>query len=158
MEYIIGRKGDVLPATQLELGRDVATFAEAIRAALRRAPSIIGVGEMRDTETILAAVLSALLGHLCLSTLHTDSVGETIPRLLAGIPIEIREATARDVMGTMQYIIVQRLLRTTDGKRQAVREYRLRPASAKRNGSGALYRMGPPAEPESTGEERPNRR
>lgn len=45
------------------------------------------------------------------------------PRLLAGIPIEIREATARDVMGTMQYIIVQRLLRTTDGKRQAVREY-----------------------------------
>lgn len=123
VEYIIGRKGDVLPATQLELGRDVATFAEAIRAALRRAPSIIGVGEMRDTETILAAVLSALLGHLCLSTLHTDSVGETIPRLLAGIPIEIREATARDVMGTMQYIIVQRLLRTTDGKRQAVREY-----------------------------------
>lgn len=123
IEYIIGRSDDVLPATQLQIGRDVSTYAEATRAALRRAPSVIGLAEMRDAETILAAILSALTGHLCLSTLHTDSPGETIPRMLAAIPYEIREATARDLLAVLQYVVVQRLLRTTDGKRQAVREY-----------------------------------
>ncbi|WP_183140299.1 ATPase, T2SS/T4P/T4SS family, partial [Pseudomonas syringae group genomosp. 3] len=107
----------------LQIGRDVANYAEGIRADLRRAPSIIGVGEMRDLETFQAAVLAGQVGHFNLSTLHIHSPGEAIPRCLTMVPSEMREATAHDLLSVLQYIIVQKLLRTTDGKRQAVREY-----------------------------------
>lgn len=123
IEFILGRAGDVLPPTQLQINRDVATYAEGIRAHLRRAPSIIGVGEMRDLETFQAGILAGQLGHFNLSTLHIHSPGEAIPRCLTMVPSEMREATARDMLGVLQYIVVQKLLRTTDGKRQAVREY-----------------------------------
>ena len=123
IEFILGAAEDVLPATQLQIGRDVNDFAEGIRADLRRAPSVIGVGEMRDAETIEAGILAGQLGHLCLSTLHIHSPGEAIPRCITRFPAEIREAVARDMLGVLQYIVVQKLLRTTDGKRQAVREF-----------------------------------
>jgi len=123
VEYIIALPKDVLPATQLQIRRDVKNYADALRAALRRAPSIIGIGEMRDLETMRAAIMAGQLGHLCLSTLHIHSPGEGISRMLAEFPHEIREAMARDLLGVLQYIVVQRLLRTTDGKRLAVREY-----------------------------------
>lgn len=123
VEYVLGRPDDILEPTQLQLGRDVGSYAEGIRAALRRAPSIIGVGEMRDQETLLSGVLAGQLGHLNLSTLHIDSPGEAIPRCLSVVPEGMREAIANDLMGVLQYIVVQKLLRTTDGKRQAVREY-----------------------------------
>lgn len=123
IEYILGRHTDVLPPTQLQIGRDVASYAEGIRAHLRRAPSIIGVGEMRDVETFQAGVLAGQLGHFNLTTLHIHSPGEAIPRCLTMVPAEMRESTARDLLGVLQYIIVQKLLRTADGKRQAVREY-----------------------------------
>lgn len=123
IEYIIAKSTDILPATQLQIRKDVETYAEGTRAALRRAPSIIGVGEMRDPETMRAAITAGLLGHLCLSTLHIHSPGEGISRMLAEFPHEIREAMARDLLGVLQFIVVQRLLRTTDGKRRAVREY-----------------------------------
>lgn len=123
IEFILGRSGDVLPPTQLQIGRDVPSYAEGIRAHLRRAPSIIGVGEMRDLETFQAGVLAGQLGHFNLSTLHIHSPGEAIPRCLTMVPSEMREATARDLLGVLQYIVVQKLLRTTDGQRQAVREY-----------------------------------
>ena len=123
IEFVLGSAGDMLPPTQLQIGRDVASYAEGIRAHLRRAPSIIGVGEMRDLETFQAGVLAGQLGHFNLSTLHIHSPGEAIPRCLTMVPSEMREATARDLLGVLQYIIVQKLLRTTDGKRQAVREY-----------------------------------
>lgn len=123
IEFILGRSTDILPPTQLQIGRDVASYAEGIRAHLRRAPSIIGVGEMRDLETFQAGVLAGQLGHFNLTTLHIHSPGEAIPRCLTMVPAEMRESTARDLLGVLQYIIVQKLLRTTDGKRQAVREY-----------------------------------
>lgn len=123
IEFVLGRSGDVLPPTQLQIGRDVASYAEGIRAHLRRAPSIIGVGEMRDLETFQAGVLAGQLGHFNLSTLHIHSPGEAIPRCLTMVPSEMREATARDLLGVLQYIVVQKLLRTSDGQRQAVREY-----------------------------------
>lgn len=115
VEYVIGRPGDLLPPVQSQVGRDVSSFAEALRLALRRAPRIIGVGEIRDLATLSAAVACAQSGHLCLSTMHTHSVGETIPRALLLFPTEVREAAARDLLGVMQYIVIQQLLRTTDG-------------------------------------------
>lgn len=123
VEFVLGRSGDILPPTQLQLYRDVCSFSEGIRADLRRAPSVIGVGEMRDKETIEAGILAGQLGHLCLSTLHIHSPGEAIPRCLTLFPAEIRESAARDMLGVLQYIVVQKLLRTLDGKRKAVREY-----------------------------------
>lgn len=123
VEYVLGRPTDILEPTQLQISRDVGTYSEGIKAALRRAPSIIGVGEMRDQETLLAGVLAGQLGHLNLSTLHIHSPGEAIPRCLAVVPEGMREGIANDLLGVLQYIVVQTLLRTTDGKRQAVREY-----------------------------------
>lgn len=123
IEFVLGRSGDVLLPTQLQIIRDVDTYAEGIRADLRRAPSIIGVGEMRDLETFQAALLAGQVGHLCLSTLHIHSPGEAIPRCLTMVPSEMREAAASDMLNVLQYVVVQKLLRTTDGKRQAVREY-----------------------------------
>jgi len=123
IEYIFGRAGDILEPTQLQIGRDVASYGDGIRAALRRAPSIIGVGEMRDLDTLSAGVLAGQLGHFNLTTVHIHSPGEAIPRCLTLVPAEMRDATARDLLGVLQYIVVQKLLRTIDGKRQAVREY-----------------------------------
>jgi len=123
VEYVLGSAKDVLAPTQLQIGRDVASYAEAIRAHLRRAPSIIGVGEMRDLETLQAGILAGQLGHFCLSTLHIHSPGEAFARCLTLVPGEMREATAHDLLGILQYVVVQMLLRTSDGRRQAIREY-----------------------------------
>lgn len=123
IEFVLGTTNDILPPTQLQIIRDVDNYADGIRADLRRAPSIIGVGEMRDFETIQAGILAGQVGHFNLSTLHIHSPGEAIPRCLNAVPPEMREATAHDLWDVLQYVIVQKLLRTTDGKRQAIREY-----------------------------------
>lgn len=123
IEFILGRPGDVLPALQSQIGKDIPDFATGIRADLRRAPSVIGVGEMRDRETIDAGIRAGQLGHLCLSTTHIDSPGEVFPRLLNEFPHESRDAMAWALLGVLQYVVVQTLLRTTDGKRIAVREF-----------------------------------
>lgn len=80
IEFVLGRPEDILQPTQLQIGRDASTYAEAIRADLRRAPSIIGIGEMRDLETFQAGVLAGQLGHFNLTTMHIHSPGEAIPR------------------------------------------------------------------------------
>jgi defect-in-organelle-trafficking protein DotB len=123
IEFILGRPDDVLPPLQSQIGEDIPDFATGIRADLRRAPSIIGVGEMRDRETIDAGIRAGQLGHLCLSTTHIDSPGEVFARLLNEFPHESRDAMAWALLGVLQYVVVQTLLRTTDGRRVAVREY-----------------------------------
>lgn len=123
IEFILGSPKDILPPTQLQIGRDVTNYAEGIRAALRRAPSIIGVGEMRDLETLDAGIQAAQVGHYNASTIHISSPGEAIPRCLSLVPPERREASARALLEVLQFVVVQKLVRTTDGRRQAVREF-----------------------------------
>ncbi|EIF6982481.1 plasmid transfer ATPase TraJ [Salmonella enterica] len=123
VEYILGREGDLLPPHQAEIGRDVVSFAAGLRSAVRRNPEIIGVGEIRDNETADAAVQAGNTGHLCLSTMHTKSPGETLSRLLGLFPSIIRDAMAWPVLSLLQFILVQVLVRTNDGGRRAVREY-----------------------------------
>ncbi|HGB4253848.1 TPA: plasmid transfer ATPase TraJ [Salmonella enterica subsp. enterica serovar Virchow] len=123
VEYILGREGDLLPPHQAEIGRDVVSFAAGLRSAVRRNPEIIGVGEIRDNETADAAVQAGNTGHLCLSTMHTKSPGETLSRLLGLFPPIIRDAMAWSVLSLLQFILVQVLVRTNDGGRRAVREY-----------------------------------
>ena len=123
IEFLLNFPDAILMPEQSQIGRDVASFAEHLRLTLRRAPGVIGVGEIRDPETLSGAIMNGQSGHLCLSTMHTNSPGETIPRALMLVPEDQREAMAWNLLSNLQYVITQRLLRTTDGKRQSVREY-----------------------------------
>lgn len=123
IEFLLNFPFAVLMPEQSQIGRDVSSFGELLRLTLRRAPGVIGVGEVRDLETLMGAIMNGQSGHLCLSTMHTNSPGETIPRALLLVPADQREAMAHNLLNNLQYVIAQRLLRTTDGKRQSVREY-----------------------------------
>lgn len=123
VEYILGRPDDILPPHQAQVGRDVESFAAGLRSAMRRNPELIGIGEIRDTETAEAAVQAGESGHLTLGTLHSKSPGETLNRLLGLFPPQIRDARAWELLGMLRFIVVQVLVRTTDGKRRALREY-----------------------------------
>lgn len=108
---------------QSEIGRDIPNFAAGLRNAMRRKPSIIGIGEARDLETVDAMLEAALTGHLCNATLHTESAAETINRIIQVYPPDSQSNVASRLAGALRFICVQRLLKTTDGKRTPVREY-----------------------------------
>ncbi|HID3656866.1 plasmid transfer ATPase TraJ [Serratia marcescens] len=123
VEYLFGGPTWQLRPQQSEIGRDVPSFAHGLRLSLRQAPTLIGVGEIRDLETLQAAVACAQSGHLTLSTLHAFSPGHAFSRCILMAPADAREQVAFDLLDALRFLIVQRLLPTTDGKRQAVREY-----------------------------------
>lgn len=123
IEFLLNFPDAILMPEQSQIGRDVSSFAEHLRLTLRRAPGVIGVGEIRDLETLNGAIVNGQSGHLCLSTMHTNSPGETIPRALMLVPEDQQDAMAWNLLSNLQYVITQRLLKTTDGKRQSVREY-----------------------------------
>ena len=109
--------------TQSSIPQNCSTFKRAIENSLRRKPEIIIVGEMRDAETIAAAIEAAQTGHLVIGTSHTNGVPETIRRLINTFGAEERESRQADIIDCMQLVVAQRLLKTTDGKRTAVREF-----------------------------------
>jgi defect-in-organelle-trafficking protein DotB len=124
IEFVLGGPHCKGPQpAQSEIGRDIASFADGLRNAMRRKPSIIGIGEIRDLETADAAIEAGLTGHLCLGTMHTDSCAETINRAIQLYPPAQQAAVASRLLGALRIIVVQRLLKTTDGKRTAIREY-----------------------------------
>ena len=100
---------------QRELGRDVESFAYALHSALREDPDIILVGEMRDFETISAAITAAETGHLVLSTLHTQSAAQTINRIIDGSPIDMQATIRSQFAASIRGVISQQLLPTVDG-------------------------------------------
>ena len=100
---------------QREIGRDVKSFAYALTSALREDPDIILVGEMRDFETISAAITAAETGHLVLSTLHTQSAAQTINRIIDGSPIEMQATIRSQFAHCIRGVISQQLLPTADG-------------------------------------------
>lgn len=108
---------------QSQIGKDIESFALGLKNAMRRKPSIIGIGEVRDLETVDSIIEAALSGHLTYGTLHTESVAETINRMIQIYPPAQQSAIASRLLGTLRVIIVQRLLKTTDGKRAAIREF-----------------------------------
>ncbi len=101
---------------QRELHSDTPTFALALRAALRQAPKVILVGEMRDRETIEIAMEAAETGHLVLSTLHTIDASKTIERIIGSFPLSDQQAIRTRLAKAFRYIISQRLLPRRDGK------------------------------------------
>jgi twitching motility protein PilT len=101
---------------QRELHSDTPTFALALRAALRQAPKVILVGEMRDRETIEIALEAAETGHLVLSTLHTIDASKTVERIVGVFPLSDQQAIRTRLGKAFRYIISQRLLPKKDGK------------------------------------------
>jgi twitching motility protein PilT len=107
---------------QRELGSDFDTFANGLRAALRQAPKVILVGEMRDRETVKIALSAAETGHLVLSTLHTVDAGQTINRILGMFEPEEQEQIRLRLADTLRWVISQRLVPKLGGGRCALLE------------------------------------
>ncbi len=100
---------------QRELHADTPSFALALRAALRQAPKVILVGEMRDRETIEIAMEAAETGHLVLSTLHTIDASKTIERIVGAFPMAEQHTLRNRLAKSFRYIISQRLIPRKDG-------------------------------------------
>lgn len=107
---------------QRELHSDTPTFALALRAALRQAPKVILVGEMRDRETIEIALTAAETGHLVFSTLHTIDASKTVERIIGTFEASDQQAIRTRLAATFRYFISQRLVPKKGGGRLAVLE------------------------------------
>src|SRR5690349_3571385 len=113
---------DMATFNQRELGTDFDTFSNGLRAALRQAPKVILVGEMRDRETVKIALSAAETGHLVLSTLHTIDAGQTINRILGMFETDEQEQIRARLADTLRWVLSQRLIPRIDGGRYALLE------------------------------------
>ncbi len=107
---------------QRELGQDFDSFASGLRAAMRQAPKVILVGEMRDRETVEIGLSAAETGHLVLSTLHTIDAGQTMNRIIGMFPAEEENQIRTRLADTIRWIVCQRLLPKVGGGRVAAFE------------------------------------
>jgi twitching motility protein PilT len=108
--------------TQREIGVDVPSFAEAIRRGLRQDPDVIMVGEMRDLETIEAAITAAETGHLVFATLHTNGSAKTIDRIVDAFPATMKDMIRTQLASSIQAVISQALIKKIGGGRIAAFE------------------------------------
>ena len=113
VEYMYTPKGCVIH--QREVGSDTKNFASALRSSLREDPDVILVGEMRDFETISAALTAAETGHLVFSTLHTIGAANTVDRIINACPGEIQQEVRTQLSGVLKGCISQELLPLADG-------------------------------------------
>jgi twitching motility protein PilT len=107
---------------QVEIGADAPDFPTALRAALRQAPDVIVVGEMRDPETMRIAVAAAETGHLVLSTLHTTDVASTVGRIADSFPVERQNSIRQELGMALAAVLTQILLPSRHGGRLPVAE------------------------------------
>jgi twitching motility protein PilT len=114
VEYL--HTDDLAAIDQREVGFDTDSFGSAMRVVLRQDPDVILVGEMRDMETVSAALTAAETGHLVFSTLHTINATETINRIVDFFPTHQQTQVRVSLAGSLKGIICQRLIPTADGK------------------------------------------
>jgi twitching motility protein PilT len=114
IEYLHGHKNSTI--NQREVGHDTSDFPSALRAALRQAPKVILIGEMRDYETTEIALEAAETGHLILSTLHTIDAAKTVDRIIGLYPKNEEAVIRTRLAQTFRYIISQRLIPRADGR------------------------------------------
>src|SRR5881396_1499337 len=114
IEYYHPHKKSVV--TQREIGVDVPDFAEALRRGLRQDPDVMLVGEMRDLETMEAAITAAETGHLVFATLHTTGAARTVDRIVDAFPTDQQEQIRTQLASSIQAVISQLLLVRNDGK------------------------------------------
>lgn len=113
IEYVF--EDDKCIMSQREIGIDTESYASGLRSILREDPDVIMIGEMRDYETIEAALTAAETGHLVLATLHTNSAADTIDRILGVFPEHSQAQTRMELSNTLCCILSQRLLLKKDG-------------------------------------------
>ena len=101
--------------TQREVGRDTASFAEALRRSMRQDPDVIVVGEMRDVETMSAALAMAETGHLTFATLHTSDAAQTVSRVVSAYPAAHQAQVRVQLATTLQVVICQKLVPWANG-------------------------------------------
>jgi twitching motility protein PilU len=115
VEFLFKNKKSVV--NQREVGSDTQSMQTALKNALRQAPDVILVGEIRDRETMSAAIAYAQSGHLCLATMHANNSYQAMNRILSFYPVEVRPTMLGDLAAAMKGIVSQRLLRTVHGGR-----------------------------------------
>ena len=120
IEYVHSHKRATF--NQRELGTDFSSFSQGLRAALRQAPKVILVGEMRDRESIEIGLNAAETGHLVLTTLHTTDASQTVNRLLGMFSTEEENQIRTRLAGALKYVVCQRLLPKLGGGRVAAFE------------------------------------
>ncbi len=115
-------KHQLAAMSQRELGKDFFNFADGLRAALRQAPKVILVGEIRDRETMEIAMTAAETGHVVYSTLHTINAGQTVNRILGMFSREEEAQMRQRIAQTLRYVVSQRLVTKVGGGRLMVSE------------------------------------
>ncbi|MDQ3059769.1 MAG: PilT/PilU family type 4a pilus ATPase [Pseudomonadota bacterium] len=119
VEFLFTNKKSVV--NQREVGSDTQSLQVALKNALRQAPDVILIGEIRDRETMSAAIAYAQSGHLCLATMHANNSYQALNRILSFYPVEVRPTLLGDLGAALKAIVSQRLLRTvTEGRAPAV--------------------------------------
>jgi twitching motility protein PilU len=108
--------------SQREIGHDTKSFREALESAVRQAPDVLLIGEMRDVESVKAGVYFAETGHLVLSTLHANNAIQTVERVLQFFPEDMHQGVLAQLALNVRGIVAQRLIRGHDGKRVAACE------------------------------------
>jgi twitching motility protein PilU len=115
IEFLFKNKKSIV--NQREIGTDTQSLQVALKNALRQAPDVILIGEIRDRETMSAAIAYAQTGHLCLATLHANNSYQALNRILNFYPVEVRPTMLGDLGAVLQAVVSQRLLRTVRGDR-----------------------------------------
>jgi twitching motility protein PilU len=110
IEFLFKNKRSVV--NQREVGTDTQSAQVALKNALRQAPDVIFIGEIRDRETMSSAIAYAQTGHLCLATMHANNSYQALNRILSFYPVEVRMTMLGDLATSLKAIISQRLLRT----------------------------------------------
>ena len=123
VEFIFQNKKCIV--NQREVGTDTLDFKIALKNALRQAPDCILIGEIRDKDTMAAAIAYAQSGHLCLATLHANNSYHAMNRIISFYPLENRPALLEDLSATMKAVISQRLVKNKEGGRNAAVEVML---------------------------------
>jgi twitching motility protein PilT len=123
IEYTFQEKQSIIE--QRQLGRDTKSFASALKYALRQDPNVIMVGEMRDLETMNAALTAAKTGHLVLSTLHTSTAAETVERIVDFYPVQNQGQIAHQLATVLRAVITQQLMPREGGGLVVAREIML---------------------------------
>jgi len=116
IEYLFDHRQSLV--NQREIGTDTHNYHMALQNALREAPDLIMIGEIRDKETMQAALLHTLTGHLCLSTIHANNSYHALSRIINLFPHDVRSAVLSDLSIGLRAIVSQRLVRTVEGTLQ----------------------------------------
>jgi twitching motility protein PilU len=115
IEFVHQHKKSII--TQREVGFDTLNFQNALKNTLRQAPDVILIGEVRDTETMEAAITFAETGHLCIGTLHSNNANQAIERIMNFFPVERHAQIYLQLSLNLRAIVSQRLIPSVDGKR-----------------------------------------